>query len=78
MTVQTLIQQRILALSYACASRYRVGDLLNHSSQGPQAINLHINGFSQLLLTVCCCSPTWASCWPSLPGCSWERRAWRW
>lgn len=49
-TVKTLIHQRILALSYACASRYRVGDLLLYANQGPEAINTYIRSISQLLL----------------------------
>ena len=49
-TVKTLIHQRILALTFACASRYRVGDLLNQATDGPDAINRYINSLSQLLL----------------------------
>ena len=49
-SVKTLIHQRILALSYACASGYRVGDLLNYAGQGPVAINTTITALSQLLV----------------------------
>jgi len=49
-TVKTLIHRRILALTFACASRYRVGDLLNHATDGPDAINRYINSLSLLLL----------------------------
>ena len=49
-TVKTLIHQRILALTFACASRYQVGDLLNYANEGPEAINRYITNLSQLLL----------------------------
>jgi ATP-binding cassette subfamily B protein/subfamily B ATP-binding cassette protein MsbA len=44
------IHRRILSLSFSCASRYRVGDLLNYTqSAGPTVIN-YISTTSELLL----------------------------
>ena len=44
------IQSQILALSFACASSYRVGDLLDQAGQGPEAIRIEIETLNQLLL----------------------------
>lgn len=47
------IQSQILALSFACASSYRVGDLLDQAGQGPEAIRIEIDTLNQLLLNGC-------------------------
>ena len=44
------LQQRILDLSYASVSRYRAGDLIDHLSQGPEAVRLQIQHSGQALL----------------------------
>lgn len=47
-----LIHSHILGFSFACASRYRVGELLYVVSSGPGAVMNEINILSGLLLTV--------------------------
>ena len=44
------IHSQILALSYACASHYKVGDLMSHSSQGPDAVEKEISLWGQVVL----------------------------
>ncbi|MEB3199684.1 MAG: ABC transporter ATP-binding protein [Synechococcaceae cyanobacterium] len=54
--VGTLITSRlhsqILALSFACASRYRIGDLLNTSNIGPRAVEQQIQQIGQILVNL--------------------------
>lgn len=47
-----LIHSHILGFSFACASRYRVGDLLYVVSSGPGSVMNEINILSGLLLTI--------------------------
>lgn len=44
------IHSQILALSYPCASHYKVGDLTDYAGQGPEAINNEIYQLGQLLM----------------------------
>ncbi len=44
------IHSQILALSYACASHYKVGDLMSYSAQGPDAVEKEISLWGQVLL----------------------------
>lgn len=44
------IHSQILSFSFACASSYRVGDLLDQVGQGPEAIRIEIDILNQLLL----------------------------
>ncbi|MCX5932738.1 MAG: ABC transporter ATP-binding protein, partial [Cyanobacteria bacterium] len=44
------IQSQILSFSFPCASSYRVGDLLDQSAQGPEAIRTEIETLNQLVL----------------------------
>ena len=44
------IHQRILSFSYSCASRFRVGDLLNYSGNAGRTVNSQITLASNLLL----------------------------
>jgi subfamily B ATP-binding cassette protein MsbA len=48
-TITCIVHSRILALSFPCASRYRVGDLLNTASTSPRAIEAQINQVSAIL-----------------------------
>ncbi len=43
------IHSQIMALSYACASHYKVGDLMSYASQGPDAVEKEISIWSQVL-----------------------------
>jgi subfamily B ATP-binding cassette protein MsbA len=45
------LQQRIFDLSFASVSRYRAGDLIDHLSQGPEAVRLQIQHSGQALLS---------------------------
>jgi len=45
------LQQHILDLSFASVSRYRAGDLIDHLSQGPEAVRLQIQHSGQALLS---------------------------
>ncbi|WP_233130315.1 ABC transporter ATP-binding protein [Synechococcus sp. 1G10] len=49
-SITALIHRQILDFSYACASRYRVGDLLNHAANGPAAVQGQIELTGQLLI----------------------------
>lgn len=49
-SITALIHIQILGFSYACASRYRVGDLLNHAGSGPGAVQRQIELSGQLLI----------------------------
>ena len=44
------IHSQILALSYACASHFKVGDLMSYSSQGPDAVEKEISLWGQVFL----------------------------
>jgi ATP-binding cassette subfamily B protein/subfamily B ATP-binding cassette protein MsbA len=44
------IHSQILALSYACASHYKVGDLMSYSSHGPDAVEKEISLWGQVVL----------------------------
>lgn len=46
------IHHRILSFSYSCASRFRVGDLLNYSGNAGRTVNSQITLTSNLLLNV--------------------------
>lgn len=46
------VHQRILSFSFSCASRYRVGDLLNYSGNAGRTVNSQIILASNLLLNV--------------------------
>ncbi len=49
-SITALIHSQILGFSYACASRYRVGDLLNFAGNGPGAVQKQIELSGQLLI----------------------------
>jgi subfamily B ATP-binding cassette protein MsbA len=46
------IHQRILSFSFSCASRFRVGDLLNYSGNAGRTVNSQITLTSNLLLNI--------------------------
>jgi ATP-binding cassette subfamily B protein/subfamily B ATP-binding cassette protein MsbA len=46
------IHSQILSFTYPCASTFRVGDLTDYASQGPQAVIIQIAQTNQLLLQV--------------------------
>jgi subfamily B ATP-binding cassette protein MsbA len=48
--VSAMLHRRILSFSFSCASRFRVGDLLNYSGNGGSTVNAEINLTSNLLL----------------------------
>ncbi len=48
--VTSEVHSQVLRLSFACASRYKVGDLTDYASQGPEAIRLQIEQSGQLLM----------------------------
>ena len=48
--VTTAVHRQILRFSFACASRYRVGDLVSHATQGPDAVERQITTASLLLV----------------------------
>jgi ATP-binding cassette subfamily B protein/subfamily B ATP-binding cassette protein MsbA len=50
--ITTALHRQILGLSFACASRYRVGDLLSHATQGPEAVEKQITTAAQLLVNL--------------------------
>ena len=43
------LQHHLLDLSFASISRYRAGDLIDHLSQGPEAVQLQIQHSGQAL-----------------------------
>ncbi len=45
------VHSQILRMSYACASQWRVGDLVDQAAQGPLAVQIQIEQSSQLLIT---------------------------
>ena len=50
--LMTMIHSLILSLSFPCASRYRVGDLLYVGGAGPGAVMTEINVLNGLVMTV--------------------------
>jgi len=50
--VTARIHSQVLSFSYACASVYKVGDLTDYASQGPEAIRLQIEYTSALVVSV--------------------------
>lgn len=50
--ITTALHRQILRFSFACASRYRVGDLLSHATQGPEAVEKQITTAAQLLVNL--------------------------
>lgn len=48
--VTALIHSQILSLSFACASSYRVGDLIDYAANGPVAVQRQIELSGQLLV----------------------------
>jgi ATP-binding cassette subfamily B protein/subfamily B ATP-binding cassette protein MsbA len=50
--LMAMLHSHILGFSFACASRYRVGDLLYVAGAGPGAIMTEINIFSSISITV--------------------------
>lgn len=46
------VHQRILSFSFSCASRFRVGDLLNYSGNAGRTVNTQITLASNLLLNL--------------------------
>lgn len=50
--VTARIHSEILSLSYPCASNYRVGDLTENSTSGPEAVTIQITSTSRILVQV--------------------------
>ena len=50
--ITTALHRQILRFSFACASRYRVGDLVSHATQGPEAVEKQITTGAQLLVNL--------------------------
>jgi ATP-binding cassette subfamily B protein/subfamily B ATP-binding cassette protein MsbA len=50
--ITTALHRQILRFSFACASRYRVGDLLSHATHGPEAVEKQITTGAQLLVNL--------------------------
>ncbi|MFZ9620915.1 MAG: ABC transporter ATP-binding protein [Prochlorococcaceae cyanobacterium] len=48
--ITAALHRQILGFSFACASRYRTGDLINHLSQGPEAVEKQITTAAQCLV----------------------------
>ncbi len=48
--ITTALHRQILGFSFACASRYRVGDLISHVGQGPEAVEKQITTAAQVLV----------------------------
>lgn len=46
--VTALIHSQVLSFSFPCASSYKVGDLTDHAAQGPEAIRIQIEQFSNV------------------------------
>jgi ATP-binding cassette subfamily B protein/subfamily B ATP-binding cassette protein MsbA len=49
--ISSLLHRRILSLSFSCASRYRVGDLLNYIQTGGETVNAQIQLSNTLLIS---------------------------
>jgi subfamily B ATP-binding cassette protein MsbA len=50
--VTVRIHSQVLRLSFPCASGYKVGDLTDYASQGPEAIRIQIEQSGQLLVSL--------------------------
>jgi ATP-binding cassette subfamily B protein/subfamily B ATP-binding cassette protein MsbA len=50
--ITTALHRQILRFSFACASRYRVGDLVSHATLGPEAVEKQITTSAQLLVNL--------------------------
>ncbi len=50
--ITDLINRRILSFTYACASRYRVGDLLDYAGSGGATVQNQINLANSLVMTL--------------------------
>ena len=48
--VKVRIHSQVLSFSFPCASGYKVGNLTNYASQGPEAIRIQIEQSGQLLV----------------------------
>ncbi|MEB3172408.1 MAG: ABC transporter ATP-binding protein [Cyanobacteriota bacterium] len=48
--ITAALHRQILRFSFACASRYRVGDLVSHATQGPEAVEKQITTAALLLV----------------------------
>ena len=48
--ITAALHRQILGFSFACASRYRVGDLISHLGQGPEAVEKQITTAAQVLV----------------------------
>ena len=54
--VTTRIHSQVLSLSFPCASGYKVGDLTDYASVGPEAIRIQIEQISALLVGLLLCA----------------------
>lgn len=50
--VTARIHRQVLSFSFACASRYKVGDLADHANQGPEAIRIQLEQSSSLVVAL--------------------------
>ena len=50
--ITSIIHSQILSLTYACASRYRVGDLMNTVSTSPRAVEAQISQISAISVNI--------------------------
>ena len=53
--VTSLIHSQVLALSFACASCYKIGDLADQANQGPEAIRVEIEQLCTILVGLLLC-----------------------
>ncbi len=53
--VTSRIHSQVLAMSFPCASGYKVGDLAENAAQGPEAIRIEIAQISAILVGVLLC-----------------------
>lgn len=51
-TVTEKIHQQILSLSFSCASSFKIGDLVDYSLNGPEAIRVYVEQTSQLIANI--------------------------
>ena len=49
-TVRSLIHRQILAFSFPCASRFKVGELTSYAGNGPAAVQIQIEAISDLCI----------------------------
>lgn len=50
--ITSRIHSQILSFSFPCASSYKIGDLLDYASSGPEAIRVYIDQTSSLLVLI--------------------------